>query len=236
MTTNELRDDQFRTFVLLSVIIHATVIFGVSIKNLMFSNQTIIVPQAMRVDIVALPDKVIEPPAPAPVAKPAPVPIPAAKPAPKPLPKPKENVKDNEKKALEKIKELEAIDKIKSQVTDEKAKPQPEPTVKKGNIISSGDSFSGLSQLRVNEYLASLTAKVRDHWSLPQWLSDANLKAVVLIELDSSGALLSRKIEVPSGNSVFDASCLSAVGDAAPFAPPPSEVKNASLEIRFPFQ
>jgi colicin import membrane protein len=233
--TAEFQDDSFKTFVIASLILHLVIVFSVSLKNMLFSNETIIVPQAMRVDIVALPDKVVEaPPAPAPVTKP--VALPPPKPIPQAKAPPKENVKDSEKKAFEKLKELAAIDKIKSDVTEEKAKPEPEPTVKKGNIVSSGSSFSGISQLRVNEYLASLTAKVRDHWTLPQWLSDANLKAAVLIDLDAQGALVRREIYTSSGNSVFDASCLSAVADAAPFAPPPNEVKNALLLIRFPFE
>jgi TonB family protein len=230
-----LENDSFKTFVAVSLAVHLIVVFGVTIKQAFFNNQTIIVPQAMRVDIVALPDKEVERPAPvAPAPKPVAIPKPEAKPLPKP--KPKENLKDSEKKALEKLKELEAIDKIKSAVSEEKAKPEPVPTVKKGNIVSSGSSFSGISQLRVNEYLSSLTAKVQDHWTLPQFLSDSNLKAAVLIDIDAQGNLVKREIYASSGNSVFDASCMSAVADAAPFTPPPDEVKNALLLIRFPFE
>lgn len=234
------QDDSFKLFVLVSLVIHLSVIFAISIKNAFFmSNETIVIPQSMRVDIVALPDKATEEPAPKP-AKVAPTPPKPTPPKPAPKVEPKENVKDLQKRALEKLKAQTAIDKIKNEVDEEKAKAAKDEPAKpkqvKGNIVSSGSSFSGMSQLRVNEYLEDLTARLRDHWSLPQWLSEANLKASVVIDIDDRGNLVRREIYASSGNQVFDSACLAAVADASPFAPPPNELKSRLIMVRFPFE
>ena len=241
MTAIEQEDDSFKTFVTASLVLHLIIVFGFSIKSAFFSSsEIIIVPQSMRVDIVALPDKVDEPPAPKAPAKAQPAPPKVAPPKPAPKIEPKENVKDLQKKALDKLRAQAAIDRMKSEVDEAQAKAtkaEPaKPQQVKGNSVSSGSSFAGMSQLRVNEYLEDLTARLREHWSLPQWLSDANLKASVVIDIDDRGNLLRREIYVSSGNPVFDASCLAAVAGAAPFAPPPNELKSRLIMVRFPFE
>lgn len=230
-------NDKFKTFVLVSLAVHLTLIFAVAIKNLIFESDTIVVPPSMRVDLVALPDKPTEEPVSKPAATPKTAPKPQAKPEPA-KPKPVENVKDTQKRALEKLKALNSIDKIKNEVeaSKEKAAEQeaPKPKVVKGNIVSSGSGFSGLSQLRVSEYIEDLKAKIHEHWAIPQYLSDSNLKASILIDLDERGNLVRREVYATSGNSVFDSSCMAAVANAAPFGPPPNELKSARIMIRFP--
>jgi outer membrane biosynthesis protein TonB len=240
----EQNEDSFRKFVVVSIAAHLAIFFAVSIKNFFISSENIVIPPSMRVDLVALPDKVTEPiapskPAPAAPAKSAPV-KPLNKPEPKP--EPKLNVKDLQKKALEKLKAQSALDRIKNEVDAAQAKPAttkqntPPAQEVRGNIISSGSSFSGLSQLRVNEYLEDVKSRVSEHWSLPQWLKDAPLKASVVIMIDDRGLLVRREIYTSSGNSVFDASCLAAVADSAPFSPPPGELKSRLIMVRFPFE
>lgn len=244
--------DSFQHFLLISLALHISLFVGVTLKTFFLPTRIIEVPSSVRIDIVALPDKPAEAPS-APQAKP----LPAAKP--EPLPKPKEapkvpesktslkQVKNSQKKALEKLKALQSLEKIKSEVqsqsaidaakAQEQALAQEQKTPQyKGNIISSGSSFTGLSRLRVNEYLENLTLSVREQWVLPQWLSGATLKAAVVIELDMRGQVVRKEIHTSSGNSVFDSSCLAAVTNASPFDPPPSEVEGALIMIRFPFE
>lgn len=240
-------DDAFRQFLIVSVILHLSFVLVTVIKGFLLPDKTLIIQNAVRVDMVALPDKLPDTPAPSTAA---PTPQPTKTTPAKELPKetPKENLKsmkDTQKKALEKLRAMEALEKIKNEVA-QKQKPtttgvntaSATPTVPqyKGNIISSGNSFTGMSRLRVNEYLEDLTGRIREHWVLPQWLSDAKLKAAVVIEVDARGQLIRKEIHTSSGNSVFDSSCLAAVVDASPFVNPPDEVKEALIMIRFPFE
>jgi colicin import membrane protein len=241
------QDDAFRQFLMISVILHLSFVVVTAVKGFLLPDRTLIIQNAVRVDMVALPDKLPESPAPSAAA-----PTPKAEKSPpvKELPKetPKANLKnmqETQKKALEKLRAMEALEKIKNEVAQKQKpaaagtnSPNTTPTVPqyKGNIISSGNSFTGMSRLRVNEYLEDLTARIRDHWVLPQWLSDAKLKAAVVIEVDARGHLIRKEIHTSSGNSVFDSSCLAAVVDASPFVNPPDEVKEALIMIRFPFE
>lgn len=226
-------DDSFRTFLIVSIAIHFALIGGTLIKHWLLPSKTIVIPEAIRVDMVGLPEKIQPPPAPPRVKPPAPAPIVQKKPAPQ-----KANLKAEQQQAFAKLQAMEAIKKMQQQLEQHNTKPQqtppPKPTYK-GNIISSGDSFSGLSRLHVNDYLSAIKKKIHSNWSLPQWLSDSNLKAQVVVTLDSSGAITRSQIYVSSGNSMFDNSCLAAVQQSSPFAPPPAEVRGAVLLIHFPF-
>jgi colicin import membrane protein len=230
-----------------SVILHLSFVLVTAIKGFLIPDKTLIIQNSVRVDMVALPDKLPESPAPS-MAEPTKSTA-VTKPV-KELPKETtkeslKSVKATQKKALEKLRAMEALEKIKNEVA-QKQKPAsagtnsanttPAVPQYKGNIISSGNSFTGMSRLRVNEYLEDLTGRIRDQWVLPQWLSDAKLKAAVVIEVDARGQLIRKEIHTSSGNSVFDSSCLAAVVDASPFVNPPDEVKEALIMIRFPFE
>jgi colicin import membrane protein len=229
----------FKRFLIISLSLHLALVLAGTVKSLFSSKDMLIVPNAVRVDMVALPDKLpenITPAKPTPVQKAEPVKIPT-----KPQEK-KENLKDSQKKALERLNAMNALDKIKKEVAqNQKSKEQatePAPSVPqyKGNVISSGNSFTGMSRLRVNEYLENLTSKIRENWVLPQWLNNPGLKAAIVIEVDARGYIIKKEVHTSSGNSVFDSSCLAAVTDASPFEPPPNEVREAMIMIRFPFE
>ncbi|OFZ10520.1 MAG: hypothetical protein A2Z20_02750 [Bdellovibrionales bacterium RBG_16_40_8] len=226
-------DDAFKQFVIISLVLHLTLLIVLTIKNIFVPGEIIELQRSIRVDIVALPDKISQETLPAeiPQSKAPPVNI-------KPTPEPKkENLKATQKKALEKLQALSAIEKIKKEISESANKPtrsaQEKPQFK-GNVISSGSDFTGLSRLRVNEYLETLKAKVREHWILPQWLNNANLKVEIIIVIDSRGYVIKKEIHTPSGNLVFDESCLAAVVDASPFLPPPAEVSENQILVRFP--
>ncbi len=256
-TKPTLQNDNFKIYVLVSVALHLSFVLLMVIKNFISPSQTIDFARAIRVDMVALPEKYNDTKEAAPSTTPdTPVIKEKAKAADKSVAlkpeksvalKPEkvdqtESLKASQKRALEKLKALEAIEKLKGEVSQREAKANQTKgeAVKappyKGQVISSGSSFTGLSKLRVNDYLDNLTRKVRDHWELPQWLSNANLKAVVIVSVDARGYVVKNTVETSSGNSVFDASCVAAVKNAEPFDPPPEEVQEAFLLIRFPFQ
>lgn len=192
--------------------------------------------QVMRVDIVGLPDKVQtlpeKAPAPAPIPK-APPPVTAAKPHPKPEPaKPKmpalnqhskKDVARSEKNALNRIKALEALDKIQKEVSTKKAAAD-KPV--KGNQVNAGNDLSGLDKLEYDQYFHSIKNRVMQNWSLPQWLINAPLKAQALVLIDENGAIKKKQVLKSSGNSEFDDRMLEAIDKSAPFPTPPDRLRS----------
>lgn len=229
-------EENFKNFMLVSLLLHLSFILIIPLKNLLLPNKILNLSNAIRVDVVALPEKMAEeiPKTSLPLEKPI-----AANKTPVDVKNKKmTQAKEDQQKAIEKLKALQAIEKIKQEVSS--TRPQEsKPTISqpyKGQIISSGNSFTGLSRLRVNDYLENLTHQIRDHWELPQWLSSVSLKAVVVVSVDARGYAIKNEIYTSSGNTVFDASCLAAVKASLPLAPPPDEVREALLLIRFPFE
>lgn len=139
--------------------------------------------------------------------------------------------KSKQKAALEKLKKLSAIDKIKQEVRSEaeakalKAFTQSLPKGPiKGRAISAGTALSGLDRLEANQYLQSLDQQIKQHWALPQWLMNKPFKAQVLIKLDANGGLISKSILKGSGQPSYDQYCLQAVEQAAPYSAVPEKL------------
>ena len=84
-----------------------------------------------------------------------------------------------------------------------------------------------------NEYGAMIQERVKEFWVIPDILSEKDLKAVIIIEIDTKGQLVGTRFEQSSGNLSFDQSAMRAVSKAAPFPPPPG---TASLKIGLIFQ
>src|SRR4051812_9351450 len=126
--------DRFSSFVYISIAGHFVIALMVFFKTVLAPTEHIDLRDAIRVDIAGLPKKIETLPdkAPAPAPPKAAVLPPKAKETPKPkapeIPSPKAKKPDTkaaEKKALEKLKAMEALDKIKDEIGKEKsAKPQ----------------------------------------------------------------------------------------------------------------
>jgi TonB family protein len=230
----------FRYYIFVSIALHVSVVLFHVIQVNLFPSEVIDLQDSIRVDMVAMPDLITEQVEPEPTPEPLPV---TEKKSPA-IEKPKSNTKELQRAALEKIQAQTALEKIKQEVKARQDKPTaekpPEPTVNKptykGNVISSGNAFTGVARLRVNEYLLTLTRKVRAQFFVPEWMDDETLRASVVIELDRMGNLVKRTLTVSSGNSVFDSACLTAVENANPFPAPPSEAEGAQILLRFPFE
>lgn len=65
-----------------------------------------------------------------------------------------------------------------------------------------------------------------------------HLMAEVTLRLDFTGAVIATQLRKSSGNSTFDAAVLRAVAQAAPFPPPPPEIRDElqSIGIAFAFR
>lgn len=256
-------DDQVKRGLGISFALHALIISVFTLKTVFFDPEPIDFSQAVRVDMVGLPDKVDPKDLAAPPAKENPKPaLPEKDPEPpkavekpvekvvekKPTPpkpeapklppaKPKEDgvnlekVKSQQKNALEKLKAMAALEKIKEDVADQKKKAAASGTGKaatgstpiKGNVLSPGTSLTGLSKLQHDTYASDLDRHIKQNWALPEWLANRDFKAQAVVYIDSRGNILGRKIVKSSGNPSYDEEVLATIDKSAPFPAPPEK-------------
>ena len=224
--------DDFKAFLKLSVISHIIVLLSLGVKLVLFAPDNIVIEDAIRVDLVGLPDK-IETPDPTPVtAKPE-----KSKSAPKEKTVVEKSVDARKKQsaALDKLKALSTLENLKQEAAEESERERLEELKKeaqakqaqqfKGNTITSGNSLTGLVRLDYEEYYPKLKAFIMEHWQIPQYLAELNLKAQVKILMDESGYIRFRAIQVSSGNAMFDDFALSAVEKSNPLPAPPPRLR-----------
>jgi TonB family protein len=148
------------------------------------------------------------PPAPAPLAVPPPA---AAAPA--------KTKSAGQKTGDDRQKLLGAFDKM------SKAKP---PSELSG--AADGDAAGDAAEAEGERYYGQLSAQVKRFYDVSETIPDqerVRLVAQVALFIDSSGELSRVRLAKSSGNDLFDSSVLAAVKRAAPFAPPPSHLRNA---------
>ncbi len=239
---NDLNAEQNKKFnqgIIVSFAVHA-IIASIFILQVVFLSQSPIdISQAIRVDMVGLPDKLKPNEMPAKVEqilKEKPAPEEKVAEATKPVEEkkllPKKEIKTDtesvnlkktkqkQKLAVEKLKAQSAIEKMRQETLDEerlKKKTAAAAAPVKGRVISAGSTLSGLDKLQNDNYLLTLDAHVKQFWVLPQWLRNKPYKARVLVKFDSGGRILSSQIVQSSGQSSYDEYCLQAIEQASPF-------------------
>lgn len=245
-----LQDDRLSRGLAISVGVHVGIFALFFLKSIFFEPKPYDIPASMRVDIVALPDKIQELPA-APAA-PAPAPPKTespkekeAKPEPakpkKVLPKKSDDAinlekKQSEKSALEKLKAMEAMEKLKADIAAEKAaehaaaeKARLDALAKasrakvKGNQLSPGASLNGLDKLQYDEYGGMLDRHIKPHWQIADWLMRKGYRAQALVRVDAQGNLISKQMLRSSGNPDFDQAALDTIDRSVPLPPPPEK-------------
>lgn len=244
--------DSLSRNIFMSVAGHIAVVLVIFFQAVLIPHDPIDLRRAIRVDVVGLPEKMSEtqlkPKAEAPAPevkeakKPKPLPEKAAAEPPKPeapvMPNPKaKNIKKSQEQALNQIKSLQALEKIKGQLKAEKEKSEAS-TVVKGNQVNAGNSLTGLEKIEFDRYFDDLEEKIRARWSIPQWLADAKLKAQVKVLIDDRGFVTAKNIIKSSGNPVFDDSVIAAVEESSPLPPPPKRLtgllKTRGIIFNFP--
>lgn len=253
----------------ISFALHAVVLSYFILNTVFFPSEQIDFSQAVRVDIVALPDK--KPALPAKVdevAKPEPIKE-ASKPVTEPVkpvvktPPPTNDpdainlnkVKNQQQNALEKIKAMNALDKIRDDVKKDETEAQKKQAAEaienarkraqeaaqaqvKGNVLSAGSSLTGLNKLQHESYASDLDSHIKQHWALPEWLSRKEFKAQARVFIDKNGNILGRKITKSSGNPAYDEEVLATIDKSAPFPPPPEKFRDLvnidGITIGFP--
>jgi len=140
-------------------------------------------------------------------------------------------LKKNQDQAINKLKQKAALDKLLKSKTAE-SKPMT------GDRLNPGTSFAGMDAIQFSKYYDSLKVHLFNNWSLPQWLSELNLKAQALVVIDENGYVIKKEIIKSSGNSTFDNTILGAIEKASPFPVAPdrlkSKVKNKEIVFGFP--
>lgn len=236
---NEEITKKFNQGIFISVVVHILIVSTFFLEFTFFKKPPIDLSQAIRVDMVGLPDKVDSNQLPAKIQN-----ILKEKEPPKPIvEEPKEEtvkpektlppkkqpikvdteavnlkkVKATQKSALEKLKAQSAIEKIKQDMQNEEARKATAAAVIKGRVISAGTALTGLDKVQADDYLQVLDNHIKQYWALPQWLINKPYKARVLVKFDSNGKIISKHIAQSSGVQAYDDYCLQSVADAEPF-------------------
>lgn len=237
-------DRRFKRYVQYSVAAHVALFLFFTVKTAFFTDEPIMFQNAVRVDMVALPDKMMTdlPPAPQSAApekktetpKPTPPPVAQEKVQAKkePLPpKPKDpdainldKSKNKQKDALAKLKQMEALEAIQNDIqSEQKKKAQEAVRNYKGNALSAGTELTGVNKMQADSYIGEVHKHVKMNWAMPEYLRKRQLEATVLIKVDSNGLVLAKNIVKSSGNPVFDDGVIAAVDRSSPFPRPPEK-------------
>lgn len=150
----------------------------------------------------------------------------------KKLKKEKQRKKDQDQ-AMNKLKQKAALDKLMKE-SDQPAENKPIT----GARLNPGTSFSGMDAIQFSQYYDTLKVHLFNNWSLPQWLSELDLKAQALVVIDGNGYVIRKEIIKSSGNPNFDNTILGAIEKASPFPVAPdrlkSKVQNKEIVFGFP--
>lgn len=222
-------DDRFMRHVGVSLALHITVVLVFTLKIFLFPDDLNLEQPALKVNLVALPDKIQELP---PLSK-AELPQPAAPTVPKkaehkkaePVEKavvlnPKKENKKKEQAALNKLKQMSAIENL-----EKEAKAAAKPQTFKGNQLANGDSPRGLDRLQHDSYVTDVTNHIHNYWAIPTWLAHKKLRTKVRVRLDEKGNIVGKEILQSSGNPTFDEAALTTLEKASPMPKPPERIQ-----------
>lgn len=232
-----------------SVALHLCIVMMITLKAVLVPDQPIEIRRAIRVEVVGLPDKIVEPPS-KPIAESKAAPPTTTKPTPsKPeVQKPKmtnptkpakhktkedaKTLRRSQEKALSQIEAMRALERVKSDVQEQTRKPIA------GNQLADGDSLTGLDRIEYDRYFGQIENAVKTNWRVPQWLADANLSAQILVRIDERGYVIDKRILRSSGNETFDNQMVAAVEESSPLPAPPGRLvgllATSGIVFRFP--
>ena len=243
--------DRIQKYILVSISVHLLILAALSVRAAFFQSEGIAYEAAIKVDLVALPDREVKKiesletrAAPQEKLTEEKKAEPASTPPPKQLVEKEfkkpidqssinlEKSKQKQKAALAKLKQMSALEEIEKEIRAENKKEAAAKTQQiKGNALSSGSELRGVAKLQHDNYIALIEKQIRQNWSLPEWLARKSLSAQVRVRFDENGNVISRDIAKSSGNPSFDDIVLAAVDRSSPVpAPPPKFAKILSHE------
>lgn len=227
----------------ISLLFHGAVVSVFIVKSILLPSEPQIYQRTIRVDMVALPDKLDQGPKLTPIIEtkpadktPAPEPLKAAPEKSKEIPiapiDPKKALsaieKLKQKKQAEDLKRQKAQEKIERQNAQELAEIAKQFEIKKqefkGSVISAGSSLSGLESVQMNDYIAAIDDHVKRLWELPEYLANnKSLKTRIRIRINQDGSLKSFEVVVRSTDQSYDTIVMDTVKSADPFPAPPEK-------------
>lgn len=242
------QDELFTRYITISIAAHIGLLLFFALKGV-YNSEPIIVQKAIHVDLVGLPDKMEpeqvaeavknsdstkkpEPPAKSETKEKSSKPIEAAKPTVNTSNK-KEDLKAKQKKALDKLKAMDALERIESEVQSQKKQK-----LIKGAAVASGDSLTGLDRIEYERYFGEVEQHLKKNWALPSWMMDLDVRAQALVQIDEKGYVVLKKLITASGNQDFDDKVMESIDRSSPFPPPPDRLagvlKNKGIIFNFP--
>lgn len=222
--------------------LHGILFVILAVRAVFLPSQSIELENAIRVDLVALPDKLKKTESEA-AFSPSETTSLQKKESTKPPP-PKvqldnlKKVKPNQIKvtkqkqeiALKQLESMARLEKALLEARKQSSSTPPNETVAtpqfKGNQLSKGTSPTGITRMDHQIYLRSIESKVRQNWNVPRWLANASLKTKVRLFIDSFGKVTKTEILLSSENNDFDSSVLRAIQASMPFSAPPDNLVN----------
>ena len=213
-----MRNSKFGFYVVVSGVMHIILLFSLLTFRFNAFSKKIIIQQAVRVDIVALPD--IEKPQKKMTQK-----IRSSIPDPKKKSKPKKPM-PKKKPVLKKKTPQDPTTASKKPDIEKKQEAQKGNLKKKGNQLSKGLNDGDIQnhQKKINIYFTIITGKIKLQWKIPKYLEDQNLHTEIELKIDPSGLILEQIIVKSSKNETFDSSVLQAIRLSTPLPPPPKEI------------
>jgi len=215
----------FLNFTVISFAGHICIFLLLFFSPQMFRSKPIEIKEAIRVDMVGLPD-IVRPQGPAQqkpkkeVKKSAP-----KKPKPKPQPKSKKPEPKKELKKSEKPKTKPNPQQTKTTQSQAIANLREEKLLYKGEQISKGDSQEGeVNALLISAYSARIRAHLNRNWNIPQFLADKNLRATMVIYMNKLGQITRIELEKTSGDESFDQIVIETIRMSSPLPEPPQEL------------
>ncbi|PIS11053.1 MAG: energy transducer TonB [Bdellovibrio sp. CG10_big_fil_rev_8_21_14_0_10_47_8] len=236
-------------YVKISLLLHAAVLLIFTVDAVFFTDEPIQFEQSVRVDLVALPDKISKEMPPA-AAEKTPEKKAEEKSSPPPvekkvkLPNKKtdteavnlDKTKNKQKLAMEKLKQMQALEEIQKEL-DKEAQKKAGANIKfKGNVISPGTALTGIQRLQADTYLEQVHSHMVANWFLPEYLRKRRLRTDVLVKFDQNGQILSKEVVRSSGNPTFDDFVLTAIQKSSPVPAPPAKFMRISEVEGFLFK
>ncbi len=146
------------------------------------------------------------------------------------LPYTSKDLEKKQRQALDKLKTLQHIDKMREDLKSFHYK---------GEKISKGQKVDGkvLKNPEDAQYFMAIKNHINLYWNLPQELADENLKAKIYVEVNSEGEVLNWRIVQSSGSEDFDARVMETIQRASPFPKAPTQQlqKNMAAGVVFNF-
>ncbi len=152
-----------------------------------------------------------------------------------------EKTKSKQKQALEKLKQLEALEEIQKDVETEGRKKTAQATAAagakyKGNVLAPGTELTGVNKLQADNYISDVHRHMIENWTLPEYLKNRKLRTDVLVRFDESGVILAKEVVKSSGNPTFDEFVLAAIQKSSPVPAPPAKFVRLSSVQGFLFR